>query len=308
MIFTLILVVIFVCLLFYYLNMSNYFKRTKLFEGMENTDAEKENKQLPEVAKSQTVRKLSDYYNGKKETIKKIIQLNCKINNDDYIFVVSEKSSLGNSCNICNETDKIPVLMKKSGIKSKNCSEEELIKCYNSNEVIDCDAFASNICGTAKSIVEHDKFIIQEAKPDIENKNFALKLYDEKTDVSAYIMGAKQSKLNIENKITKKEETRNVYFICISKVLGELSNSEEMYLEQVVDSNGKIMFKIYYMLNDKDDGILSKKYIGYASEDLCPLSECEYEKCSENLKFINLLSDGTHSNVLLFEPKIVAMK
>lgn len=306
----------------YYLNMDSSIDKIKKeadlnFERMGNITSEspKLSQFSQSQSQSQTVRKLSDYYSGKMDTNKKIVQLSCKINGESYDLVVLNRDTIGKLCNMCNEMDKIPVLMKSDSIKSKNCNLMETIRCYNSNDIVDCDGFANKSCGAEKSIVDYNRFIINETQSRVidnsgkmSDQKFALKIYDETEESNSFAFSAKQAKINIENKITKVKESRNVYFICVPKIIGMLSANEDIYLEQVQEVSGKIMFKMLFMLNDKDGGVVSKKYIGYAKDELCPTSDCKYTNCGSNVKFINLLSDPKHENVLVFEAKIITIK
>jgi hypothetical protein len=259
----------------------------------------------------ETVRKMDDYYTLKSDEKQKILELNCDINEKKYKFGFLNKSKFNSNCDLCgktNLTDLMPVLLDVNKTSKKNCANDELIKCYNGNDIIDCKSHVISACNTTKissSNLELILYNIQQKSIDkdgtIIEPSYILKMGNNKSNV----LSLSPSSLEVKNKSTNVIEKKIIYFICCNNILNEATDSEKVYLEQYVDKKDKIRFKMYFKVPESENGELKKKYLGFSNVDLCDNIVCKDAKCKNDIKFLTLYSETTNKNILIFEPEIV---
>lgn len=261
----------------------------------------------------ETVRKMSDYYTLKTGGKQKILELNCKIGEIKYKFGFMDKIKFNNTCNLCekmNLKNLMPVLVNSTKTSKKTCEHDELIKCYNNNDVIDCANNAETLCNNTIITSDNTEFILY----NIQQKNidkggidmgpsYVLKLGNDKLSVLSLIA----TQIEAKNKTTGIIEKKLIYFCCCQKILGEFTDKEKIYLERYTVTKDKICFKLYFFIPDSENGEPKKKYLGHASQNLCDNIICKDATCASDIKFLTLYSDVTNSNILIFEPELVRL-
>ena len=141
------------------------------------------------IDKLNTVRKLNDYVTDKTQKDKKIINLKCIVGDKTFYLGNVDKKKLDEKCSTSNSHEKILVLCDSSLTVKKNCSEEVLTKCYNNNEIADCQTFAKKKCNNDKLNPADFEYMIDKLISDkidgkdnenVENPNYLLLLNDQK--------------------------------------------------------------------------------------------------------------------------------
>jgi hypothetical protein len=263
----------------------------------------------PSPSSQQTVRKLEDYFTVKTASETKIISLKCKIDGKDYYVGNVDKKKFNESCPICSTTaikDSMLVLVNSKMALKNNCYEEELVKCFNTQTIADCQEHALKECDQKKIGFSNLEFVLDNIVEGTivdgvkTQPSFILKLNDPK------LTGAMLSILEMKSSTNTTEQTKKLHLICLDKVIGTLDEKQKIYLDTTGLAKDKIRFKIFFKIEGKN------KYLGVCNGDLCPNIICKEPSCDnketcciDDYKFFCLYDEMTNTNVLNFEPELV---
>lgn len=315
------LVIIGLILLLIYINLNSNSNKNKKLEKMTSDN----------VSVSVSVRKLKDYYTHDKKV--KILNLKYKIDNVDYILGTIDTTKINSACAICHDTEYknlVPVLIKKENTINKKCYNDELIKCLNNNDIADCETNSLKLCDINKISSDNLEFILQNIKErvvdpsgNVQEQFFNLKVNDPNNKETVMFIYLAPTILTVTNKVTNVDEKKLVYNVCCNKNLLQTNIFYNIYLEQFVESQDKIRFRIYFMVPEipitKDTKIekdyenpsnyqqsdLKKKYLGFSGVNLCDDIICKIADCKNNYKYLTLYNDPTHKNIIVFEPELI---
>jgi hypothetical protein len=260
---------------------------------------------------NETVRKLEDYYTPKSLPETRVINLKCKIDGKDYYLAKVKKDKFNSNCPICNLTkvkDSMLVLVNSNAVIKENCYAEELVKCYNTQNISDCPTHALNQCDPKKISSNNTEFILDNITSGIikdgvvTHPSFALKINDpENTGIllSLWEMKNTKSTPSATPSTTQSAISQKNYIVCLDDVIGALDNKQKLYLNTENLPKDKIRFKIFFKLDEH------VKYLGVCNSKLCDNMVCNKPECDDDIKFLCLYDDITNTNVINFEPELV---
>lgn len=242
-----------------------------------------------------TVRKLDDYYTPKQNNIINVINIKCKIDDNYYFIANVPKSKFNKYCPICDNTKNeknMLVLVNEKKVISNECYEEELIKCYNKDDISDCNNYALKKCNPNEVFSSCLDMILD----NIDN----VQIKDGNINIPSYVL--KTNNLSIPTMATVFtingliDENKKMYLLCLNTNVGLIMENQKIYLDTENLSNDRIKFRMYFYINMK------KLYLGACTNQICQNIVCETEECENDFKFICLYDDRNHKNVLIFEP------
>lgn len=260
---------------------------------------------IDNIPSNETVRKLEDYYTPKTISETKIINLKSKIGDKDYYLAKIKKDKFNENCPICSVTkvrDSMLVLVDANSTIKENCYADELVKCYNTQNISDCPSHSLKQCDPKKIGTNNIEFILDNITSGlikdgvVTPPSYALKFNDQKNQ------GIMMSLWEIENKTSEKSSVKpnkKNFIVCLDDIIGALDNKQKIYLNTDNLPKDKIRFKIFFKIDDQ------VKYLGVCNNELCPNIICEEKECENNYKFLCLYDDIKNPNVLNFEPELM---
>ena len=239
-----------------------------------------------------TVRTIGDYFSLKNSIDVKVIKLKCNVGKDKFFIGNVNKNKFNERCPACGFTknrDTMLVLVNEKNIAPTNCKENELIKCFNGNNISDCNMYVDKICNSDKVPFEDLEMIIDNVEMS-KKTSFVLKTNSKSQTVMTAFNFASENK---DNKVDK------VNVICFDENLGSIKENQKFYIDMDGLPNDKIRFRMYFMIDDK------RFYVGVCRTPMCDDVVCREKSCLDNFKFLCLYDNIKDRNVLVFEPEIM---
>jgi hypothetical protein len=260
------------------------------------------------VPSNETVRKLEDYYTPKSIPETRVINLKTKIEGKDYYLGKIKKDKFNSNCPICSATkvkDSMLVLVDSNSVIKEHCFAEELVKCYNTQNIVDCPTHAIKQCDPKKIGSSNIEFVLDNVTSGaikdgvVTLPSFALKFNDPKSPGVMLSLWEieKQNKPN-ETSDAAKNAKKN-FIVCLDDIVGALDNKQKLYLNTDNLPKDKIRFKMFFKIDEE------VKYLGVCTGELCPNIVCKEKECEDDYKFLCLYDDINHKNVLNFEPELI---
>jgi hypothetical protein len=267
------------------------------------------------VTSGHTVRKLDDYLTPKTIPETRVVNIKCKMGGKDYFLGKIKKDRFNANCPACNLTNlkdnTMLVLVDSRLIINENCYNEELIKCYNTQNIADCPQHAAEKCDAKKIGSSSTEFIIDnvtqgETKDGvITPPSYSLRFNN--TDSQGIML----SLWEFERKIPTEDKDVNLeaadlpqrveknYMVCIDDIIGAMDDKQKLYLDTTNLPRDKIRFKIFFNVNNQT------KYLGVSKTDLCENIVCTVPECENDYKFLRLYDNIDDENILVFEPELI---
>jgi hypothetical protein len=256
---------------------------------------------------SQTLRKLSDFYNERAgDTYKKIIHLKCKIDTEEFYLANINKKNINSNCNLCSLgdlKDRMSILVNKKNVIHKDCKNLETTKCYNTDNINDCESYVDKICDQKKIKSSDCEIILEQRKIKDPKEEYYLLKSNENPKSSIFLSLIEEPKKApevIDPTKIKISDFIKSYFVCFNNIPGGILNEKEkIYIDNTDIPKDKIRFRIYFKIDQKE------KFLGVSKTSLCEDLICKEEKCQNNFKYLTLYDNKTDPNVLIFEPELV---
>ena len=326
--------IIIICIiLLVFLHYSNTFDTLEHAEGSVSNNGKK------------TVRRLLDFYTPKTIADVRIINLKCRAGDIEYYLAKINKNKFKSPCTHCNKSkieDSVLVLVKTKNTIKNNCIVEELVKCYNSDNIADCAEYVGGACPSNKFEGKNLEFILdnidegtKETTKDgvlvnASDQSFSLRFNDpeisglmvslfEYESASAPVPVPVPESTPTNTSAVNDNVTSAVNDNVTSAVNDTVTVIKKNYLVCLDEIVGAISNKQKVYINTEglpNDTIRFKlyfnfgdnniKYLGACKKDKCINVSCENEEeCGDDYKYLCLYDNINDDNVLIFEPKLV---